>query len=222
MDQGSASRAARRCRFCGWADAYETDKLSRILGTYQQRALETLGLAEDDVLLDVGCGTGAAVRTAAAGTVGAAVGADACPRMIARAEQLGVALPRAHYVVATAGGLPFADESFTAVLCTSVLRHVSDRNAAAREMSRVLVPGGRVVVGDFVQELPCRPRRALRRRTREAAKAALPVPELRIGSPIVCETLLGPYLITQATKVRAISANGVEELHPPQLMIEGP
>lgn len=220
MDQGGASRGARRCRFCGWADAYETDKLSRILGTYQQRALEALGPAEDGVLLDVGCGTGAAVRTAA-GTVATAVGADACPRMIERAQQLAAALPRAHFVVATAGRLPFADGSFASVLCTSALRHVSDRDAAAREMSRVLVPGGRIVVGDFVQELPCRPRRTARHRAWQAAKASLPCSELRIESHQVCATLLGPYLITQATKVCGLPAHGVEELRTPQLMIEG-
>jgi ubiquinone/menaquinone biosynthesis C-methylase UbiE len=220
VDQGRSDKGHRGCRFCGWAGAYETDKLSRILGIYQQRALEVLGPTGHDVLLDVGCGTGAAARTAA-GTVRAAVGADACPRMIERARQLGAGLQRVNYLVAAAGRLPFADASFTALLCTSVLRHVSDRNAAAREMARVLVPGGRIVVGDFVQDLPYRPRRAARRRAGEVAKASLPDPELHLASHLVCSTLLGPYLITQATKVRRLPANGVEELPAPQLMIEG-
>jgi ubiquinone/menaquinone biosynthesis C-methylase UbiE len=221
VDQDRPIKGRRRCRFCGWAGAYETDKLSRILGIYQQRALEALGPTRPDVLLDVGCGTGAAVRTAA-GTVQAAVGADACPRMIERARQLRAGRRRVHFVVAGAGSLPFADASFTAVLCTSVLRHVSDRNAAAREMSRVLAPGGRIVTGDFVQDLPYRPRRAARRRAEEAAKASLPDPELRLRSHLVCSTLLGPYLITAATKVCRLPATGVSELLTPQLMNEGP
>jgi ubiquinone/menaquinone biosynthesis C-methylase UbiE len=220
VNQGRPFKGERRCRFCGWAGAYETDKLSRILGVYQQRAIETLGPTRHDVLLDVGCGTGAAVRTAA-GTVRAAVGADACPRMIERARHLGSGLQRVHFLVATADRLPFADASFTAVLCTSVLRHVSDRDAVAREMSRVLVPGGRIVVGDFVQSLPYRPRRAARRRAGEAAKASLPGPELRLESHLVCSTILGPYLITQATKVGRLPATGVEVTPAPQLTIEG-
>jgi len=190
---------ARPCRFCGWAREYESDKLSRILGVYQQQALEVLGPVRGDLMLDVGCGSGAAVRNAAA-TVDAAVGADACPHMIERARRLGAHLPRTHFVVATADTLPFADDSFTAVLCTSVLRHVRDRAVAAREMARVLVPGGRIVVGDFVQDLSCNRGRAARRRTREAALTSLPSPDLVVGPHLVCSTVLGPYLITHATK----------------------
>jgi ubiquinone/menaquinone biosynthesis C-methylase UbiE len=196
---------AKSCRFCGWAREYESDKLSRILGVYQQQALEVLGPTRGDLLLDVGCGSGAAVRNAA-GTVDAAVGADACPRMIERARRLGADLRRAHFLVATADTLPFADRAFTAVLCTSVLRHVRDRAVAAREMARVLVPGGRIVVGDFVQDLSCNRGRAARRRAREAALASLPCPDLVVGPHLVCSTVLGPYLITHATKACRPSA----------------
>jgi SAM-dependent methyltransferase len=45
-------------------------------------------------------------------------------------------------VVARAESLPFPDSSFDCVLCTQVLEHVEDPWAAAREISRVLRPGG--------------------------------------------------------------------------------
>ena len=51
-----------------------------------------------------------------------------------------------HCVVARATELPFKPNVFRAVLCSEVLEHIEDDQAAAREISRVLAEGGRVVV----------------------------------------------------------------------------
>jgi len=45
-----------------------------------------------------------------------------------------------------AGLRPFADESVDAVVCTEVFEHLVDPPAAAREIIRVLKPGGRLVL----------------------------------------------------------------------------
>lgn len=45
--------------------------------------------------------------------------------------------------------LPFADRSFDVVLAVTVLCFVPDARKAAREMVRVLVPGGRLVIGEL-------------------------------------------------------------------------
>lgn len=49
---------------------------------------------------------------------------------------------RAEYAVANVEELPFADESFDAVLANHMLYHVADRPKAFAEIRRVLVPGG--------------------------------------------------------------------------------
>lgn len=196
-----------RCAFCGWAADYEIDHLSRLLGVYQHKALQLLDPDNGDFLLDVGCGTGRAVRMAAR-SVAASAGVDACPRMIGRARKLGAGLPRAEFLVSSADRLPFAEGTFTAVLCTSVLRHVSDRAAVVGEMARVLAPGGRVVVGDFLVQVPGAGRRA-RRLAAKAATASLACSELTVGPHMVCSTFLGPYLITRAVKSCPESRKGV-------------
>lgn len=51
-----------------------------------------------------------------------------------------------HALVAVAEALPYADNVFDTIISHEVLEHVADDRAAAREMVRVLKPGGRVVI----------------------------------------------------------------------------
>ena len=143
---GAKKERARR-HFDRWARRYEEDRASRWLARIQAEAVAALDLRSEDRLLDVGCGTGAAVRDAVA-RVERAVGVDLSPAMIARARQLAADLPNAEFQEADSERLPFADDAFTAVLCTTSFHHYPDPRRAAREMARVLEPGGRVVIGD--------------------------------------------------------------------------
>jgi ubiquinone/menaquinone biosynthesis C-methylase UbiE len=104
-------------------------------------------LRTEDRFLDVGCGTGAAVR-AAAGTVERAVGVDISTGMIERARELAAGLDNVEFIVGDSEQLPFPDEAFTAVMCSSSFHHYPDPAQALGEMARVLVRGGRVVIAD--------------------------------------------------------------------------
>ncbi len=42
--------------------------------------------------------------------------------------------------------IPVPDASFDAALCTDVLEHVSDANAALREIRRIVRPGGKIII----------------------------------------------------------------------------
>jgi SAM-dependent methyltransferase len=106
------------------------------------RLLEGLRLPARARILDVGCGTGAngPVLSAAGWSVG--VDAAALPLGLGRtAERTHAARLRAD-----AGRLPFAGASFDLVCALDVLEHLDDDAAAARELRRVLCPGGALVV----------------------------------------------------------------------------
>src|SRR5204862_2658886 len=117
-----------------------------------KQALDALGLAPDDRLLDVGCGTGAAVRDAAR-TLDRAVGVDLSPAMIERARAWQNVPPNVEFRVGESGRMPVQDGEFTAVLCTNSFHHYPDPDAAAREMARALESGGRLVIGDGCADL---------------------------------------------------------------------
>ena len=42
--------------------------------------------------------------------------------------------------------LPFADDTFDRIICSEVMEHIPDDRAAARELARVLKPGGTIAV----------------------------------------------------------------------------
>lgn len=103
-------------------------------------------------VLDVGSGTGAdTIEVArAVGPEGRVVGLDRSAEMIAearqRAEQAGVPV---EFVTGDAHVLGFPDASFDRVRTERMLIHLTDPEAAVREMVRVTKPGGLVVASDI-------------------------------------------------------------------------
>lgn len=102
----------------------------------------------DRAVLDVACGTGdltAALRRAAPADC-RVVGVDFCRPMLARASGKG------DFPVVWGDGLrlPFPDGAFDAATIAFGLRNMEDTEAGLREMARVLRPGGRLAVLEFM------------------------------------------------------------------------
>lgn len=68
--------------------------------------------------------------------------ADATPEMLERVS----GSPLVSVRLAQAEALPFPTAYFDALLCSDAFHHFRDQNAAAREMARVVRPGGGVLV----------------------------------------------------------------------------
>ncbi|MEQ9640575.1 MAG: class I SAM-dependent methyltransferase [Alphaproteobacteria bacterium] len=137
----------------GVRDSYakwRRSRLGRITDALEQQLLlELLGDVAGLDVLDVGCGDGA--LTYALSRRGAhATGLDPDPLMIAeagaRAEAASVSID---LVRGRAEALPFADETFDRVVAVTVLCFIPEPDRAIAEMSRVLKPGGRLVIGEL-------------------------------------------------------------------------
>lgn len=95
-------------------------------------------------VLDLGAGTGAASRAAAAAGAARVVAIDLAPGLLAvNASQ------RPPAVVGDARVLPFRDRAFDAVVAAFSLNHVPDPATALAEAARVLRPGGGLVVSAY-------------------------------------------------------------------------
>jgi ubiquinone/menaquinone biosynthesis C-methylase UbiE len=123
---------------------------------FRERLVDLARLEPGQSVLDVGCGTGslALVAKRRIGPTGMVIGIDPSPEMVARAAskaaKAGIDVP---FETAVAEALPFAGARFDVVLSTLMLHHLPRpvRQQCAREIRRVLRPGGRVLVVDFAQ-----------------------------------------------------------------------
>ncbi len=113
--------------------------------------LDAFGVEPGESVLDVGCGTGNLTRALLdrLSDAGRIVAVDLAPRMIAAARRK-VSDPRVEWHVVDARQLPCADASCDRVICYSVWPHLDERPAVARELARVLRPGGRVHVWHLI------------------------------------------------------------------------
>jgi ubiquinone/menaquinone biosynthesis C-methylase UbiE len=98
-------------------------------------------------VLDVACGTGIVARQAAqqVGPTGTVVGLDINPGMMEVARSVTPPGVRIEWREASAADMPFPDASFDVALCQMGLEFMPDKDAALREMRRVLAPGGRLI-----------------------------------------------------------------------------
>lgn len=131
-------------------DAMNTVMTAGLDARWRRAAVAAAGLAPGMRVLDVACGTGILTRAAgtAVGASGEVLGIDLSQRMLAQAVRLGRRRGSGpvRYLRADAMALPLADASFDAVTIGFGLRNLPDYAGGLAEMSRVLAPGGRLVV----------------------------------------------------------------------------
>jgi demethylmenaquinone methyltransferase/2-methoxy-6-polyprenyl-1,4-benzoquinol methylase len=119
---------------------------------WRARAARAAAPPREGRALDVACGSGkltAELRRLAAG--GTVVGLDFSARMLGVAAR---EAPEARYVRGDGLRLPFPDATFDAVTVAFGLRNFADPERGLAEMRRVLRPGGRAVVLEFVRPGP--------------------------------------------------------------------
>ncbi len=122
------------------------DRFTEIIDSVIRRA----ALQRGQQVLDLGTGTGSVAVGAASAVMpggGTVTGMDISPEMLrlARQRAASMGLSNITFLEGRAEEIPTPSGRFDAVLASLSLMYVIDRGAAAREITRVLRPGGRVV-----------------------------------------------------------------------------
>ena len=130
--------------FDTWAQSGRGDRMEEGHGDVVAQVIEQLDIRPGFEILDLGCGTGWATRALAKTQAGTqAIGVDASPAMIARAEELHSYTIRARYEVGHFEALDFKDGKFDLAFSMEALYYAPDLEKALTELQRVLKPGGR-------------------------------------------------------------------------------
>lgn len=146
-----------RSMFASIADRYDITNSVLSLGIHhlwRKKAVRLSGAKPGDKVLDCATGTGDLAITfkRKVGDSGYVMGTDFCQEMIdpapSKAKKNGLIID---FEVADAMDLPFENNTFDISSISFGIRNVDDPLVCLQEMSRVVRPGGRVVVLEFGQ-----------------------------------------------------------------------
>jgi ubiquinone/menaquinone biosynthesis C-methylase UbiE len=112
------------------------------------------GIGSSHLILDIGCGKGNQAYDLSRQFGCRVVGIDPVWSNLKAAQQLGkferlfdkVAFQRVTFEQASMDAIPLASESIDLIWCRDMLVHVADLESAMHESSRVLKPGGKMIV----------------------------------------------------------------------------
>ena len=183
----------------GEAWARLQDRTDALIDPLGRVAIDRLGVAAGERVLDVGCGCGQTLLQLAdrAGPSGHVLGVDISPPMLARAQERAAGRPTIALALGDAQTYAFAPGAFDAVFSRFGVMFFDDARAAFRNLRAAARPGGRlsfVCWQDMAKNLwAARPLEAV---MRLLPASALP-DMLRDGRP-------GPFFLSDPARVRAI------------------
>lgn len=189
---------------------YEEQKVPALFRPLAKLTLQHVDIHEGDRIIDVACGTGILGRLAAEriGKLGSVVGIDLNAGMIEVAKQFSPATEadvgwREGDVVA----LPFSDSSFDIAFCQQGFQFFPDKVSALKEIRRVLVPGGSIVMTIWSSVYPYA----------AAAHKAL----LRYVSAESASSSLAPFEFTDSEVIMALMVEGgFQDIEIDELVID--
>ena len=135
-------------RIAGLYDRMNSVMTAGLHHEWRRRAADLAAVGPGDRALDVATGTGDLALELArrVGPSGEVVAGDFSSRMLELAREKAAGSPQVRFEIANALALPYADGEFDAATVGFGARNFADLQQGLREMTRVVRPGGRVVV----------------------------------------------------------------------------
>lgn len=154
-----ADSYAAHYQAAGAVSEAEQERLRRqgeLFGRLASWTLDGLEVGPGRSVLELGCGGGALLLTAAerVGPTGRVVGVDRDPRLLAEARARAAACPWVEVVEADALAYDADGERFDAVHCRNVLLHQATPDDFVARMVALARPGGRVAAQEYDTEGP--------------------------------------------------------------------
>lgn len=124
----------------------------------RQRTVDLALIKPGDSVLEVGCGTGSLTLATKrqAGLSGKVVGIDVIPGMVEYSQQKAErAYEDITFQLGSINDIPFADNTFDAVMCSFMIFHMSEetRKMGIAEIYRVLKPQDRLLMVDLAMPI---------------------------------------------------------------------
>ena len=144
MNHAAQSPHAKAAYFNEVAESWDTwESRDPSAAIRLEKGLSDLELRGDEIVVDVGCGTGNLTRALLRhlSSKGRVIGVDIAARMVDIARRK-IQDERAVWYVADAAKLPLPNDSVDRVICFSVWPHFDNPLACTAEFYRVLLPGG--------------------------------------------------------------------------------
>ena len=128
--------------FNDWADHYDSGHMSGWFRYFQDKIIQELNPQPGQKIIDVGCGTGWAVKEIVRRVPKAkAYGIDISSEMI-RIAKSGITNNAIEFIEGDSENIPYADEFFDAVICSSSFHHYPRPVASLSEIRRILKKDG--------------------------------------------------------------------------------